>query len=263
MNYPIIDPVIFELGPLQVRWYGLMYIIGFVLAYLILLHLSRRRVFSIDRNDIEDLMVYGIIGLLIGARLGYCIFYNLEFYLAHPLKILAVWEGGLSFHGGLIGLVAAGALFARMRNKPFLMLADMGAVAGTPGLFFGRMGNFINGELYGRVTDVPWGMVFPGAGPYPRHPSQLYEAFLEGIVLFVVLFFLSMRVKVRGALIAVFLMGYGAARFFVEFFREPDAHIGFVVGILTMGQVLSLFMVAAGAAVLTLAVLWGKKEKSA
>ncbi|MFO8111985.1 MAG: prolipoprotein diacylglyceryl transferase, partial [Desulfosalsimonadaceae bacterium] len=190
MTYPMIDPVIFEIGPLQVRWYGLMYIIGFACAYLILLYLSRRRVFRIDRNEIEDLLVYGIIGLLLGARVGYCLFYNLEFYLANPLKILAVWEGGLSFHGGLIGLVIAGAVFARIRKKSFLMLVDMGAVAATPGLFFGRIGNFINGELYGRVTDVPWGMVFPGAGPYPRHPSQLYEALLEGLVLFAVLFFL-------------------------------------------------------------------------
>ncbi len=256
----MIDPVIFEIGPLQVRWYGLMYIIGFACAYLILLYLSRRRVFAIERTEIEDLMVYGIVGLLLGARVGYCLFYNLEFYLANPLKIFAVWEGGLSFHGGLIGLVIAGAVFARMREKSFLMLADMGAVAATPGLFFGRIGNFINGELYGRVTDVPWGMVFPGAGPYPRHPSQLYEAFLEGIVLFVVLFFLSLKVRLRGALIAVFLMGYGLARFFVEFFREPDAHIGFVAAALTMGQVLSLFMTAAGAALFVVLVMQRKKK---
>ncbi|MGM0403399.1 MAG: prolipoprotein diacylglyceryl transferase [Thermodesulfobacteriota bacterium] len=255
MTYPMIDPVIFEIGPLQVRWYGLMYIIGFACAYLILLYLSRRRVFRIDRNEIEDLLVYGIIGLLLGARVGYCLFYNLEFYLANPLKILAVWEGGLSFHGGLIGLVIAGAVFARIRKKSFLMLVDMGAVAATPGLFFGRIGNFINGELYGRVTDVPWGMVFPGAGPYPRHPSQLYEALLEGLVLFAVLFFLSLKVRLRGVLIAVFLMGYGLARFFVEFFREPDAHIGFVAAALTMGQVLSLFMAAAGAAVFVVLVM--------
>lgn len=259
MTYPMIDPVIFEIGPLQVRWYGLMYIIGFACAYLILLYLSRRRVFAMERSEIEDLLVYGIVGLLLGARVGYCIFYNLAFYLANPLKIFAVWEGGLSFHGGLIGLVIAGAVFARMRNKSFLVLADMGAVAATPGLFFGRIGNFINGELYGRITDVPWGMIFPGAGPYPRHPSQLYEAFLEGVVLFTVLFFLSLKVRLRGALIAVFLLGYGLARFFVEFFREPDAHIGFVFGAFTMGQVLSLFMAAVGAALFVLLVVQRKK----
>lgn len=250
MSYPLIDPVIFEFGPLQVRWYGLMYIVSFACAYLVLRYLSRRRVFPVAPREIEDLLVYCIIGLLAGARLGYCLFYNLDYYLVHPLKILAVWEGGMSFHGGLIGVVVVGVLFARTRKKSFLMLADMGAVAAPPGLFFGRIGNFINAELYGRVTDAPWGMVFPGAGPHPRHPSQLYEALLEGLILFVLLFFLSFKVQTRGMLIAVFLMGYGLARFFVEFFREPDAHIGFVLGMLTMGQVLSLCMVAAGTALL-------------
>jgi phosphatidylglycerol---prolipoprotein diacylglyceryl transferase len=250
MNYPLIDPIIFEIGPLQVRWYGVMYIVGFLCAYIILVHLSRRRRFNINTEEIQDLLLYGIVGLLAGARLGYIVFYNLGYYLGHPLKIFAVWEGGLSFHGGLIGLVFVGVVYAWKRKKSFLMLADMGAVAATPGLFFGRIGNFINGELYGRVTDVPWGIVFPGGGPYPRHPSQLYEAFLEGAVLFALLFYLSGKVRMRGALIATFLMGYGTARFFVEFFREPDAHIGFVVGTLTMGQLLSLSMVAAGAALM-------------
>lgn len=250
MNYPIIDPVIFEIGPLQVRWYGLMYIFAFICAYLIVTHLSRKKRFTLNSEEIQDLLLYAILGLLIGARLGYILFYNLEYYLAHPLSVFAVWEGGLSFHGGLIGLVVIGVIFARRRNKPFLMLADMAAVAAPPGLFFGRIGNFINGELYGRITDVPWGMVFPGAGPHPRHPSQLYEAFLEGAVLFVVLFYLSGKVQMRGALVSIFLIGYGIARFFVEFFREPDAHIGFVIGTLTMGQVLSLLMVAAGLAII-------------
>lgn len=246
MSYPLIDPVIFEIGPLQVRWYGLMYIVGFVCAYLVLLNLSRRRHFSMERKDVEDLLVYCIIGLLAGARLGYCLFYNPGYYIDNPLRIPAVWEGGLSFHGGLIGIVIAGILFAKARKKPFLMLADMGATAATPGLFFGRIGNFINGELYGRITDAPWGMVFPGAGPYPRHPSQLYEAFLEGLLLFLVLYAMSMKARMHGVILSVFLIGYGLARFFVEFFREPDAHIGFIAGGLTMGQVLCLVMVAAG-----------------
>ena len=253
----MIDPVIFELGPLQVRWYGLMYVLGFVCAYAILVYLSTRRkgFFRMDRGEIEDLLLYCIIGLLAGARLGYCFFYNPGYYLAHPLQVFAVWEGGMSFHGGLIGLVLVGAAYSRMKKKPFLMLADMAAVAATPGIFFGRIGNFINGELYGRITDVPWAMVFPGGGPYPRHPSQLYEAFLEGLLLFAVLFVLSMKVRMQGALISVFLIGYGLARFFVEFFREPDPHIGFVVGSLTMGQVLSLFMVAAGIVLISVQTL--------
>lgn len=250
MSYPWIDPVIFEIGPLQVRWYGLMYILGFASAYLVLLYLSRRKHFQIDRKEIEDLLVYCIVGLLLGARLGYSIFYNLDFYLDNPMRVLAVWEGGMSFHGGLIGIVIAGLIFSKIRKKSFFMLADMAAVASPPGLFFGRIGNFINGELYGRVTDVPWGMVFPGGGPYPRHPSQLYEALLEGVLLFIIMLTMSMKARMRGALISTFLIGYGIARIFVEFFREPDAHIGFVVGMLTMGQVLSLFMIAVGVSLL-------------
>jgi len=253
----LIDPVIFELGPLQVRWYGLMYVLGFVCAYAIAAYLSKRRkdYFRMDRGEIEDLLLYCIIGLLVGARLGYCFFYNPGYYLANPLHIFAVWEGGMSFHGGLIGLVLVGTAYSKIKKKSFVMLADMAAVAATPGIFFGRIGNFINGELYGRITDVPWAMVFPGAGPHPRHPSQLYEAFLEGLLLFVVLFVLSMKVRMQGALISVFLIGYGLARFFVEFFREPDPHIGFVLGSLTMGQVLSLFMVAAGIVVISVQTL--------
>lgn len=250
MRYPRIDPVFFEIGPLELRWYGLMYIIGFACAYLILRALSRRRGYDMNTKEIEDVLAYGIIGLIVGARLGYCLFYNFGYYASHPLKCLAVWEGGMSFHGGLIGLVVGGWLFSRLRHKPLLMLADMAALAAPPGLFFGRLGNFINAELYGRVTDVPWGMVFPGAGVLPRHPSQLYEAFFEGIVLFAVLFALSRKVHTRGVLISVFLAGYGLVRFCLEFFREPDAQLGFVLGAFTMGQILSLIMVGAGAVLL-------------
>ena len=250
MKYPQIDPVFFEIGPLQLRWYGLMYIIGFVCAYLVLVHLSRRGNYDMDKKEIEDLLAYGVVGLIIGARLGYCLFYNIGYYLSHPLRCLAIWEGGMSFHGGLIGLVLGGWLFSRLRNKSLIMLADMGALAAPPGLFFGRIGNFINAELYGRVTDVPWGMVFPGAGGLPRHPSQLYEAFFEGIVLFLVIFVLSSKVRTRGILISVFLAGYGFIRFVLEFFREPDPQLGFIVASITMGQILSLAMVAAGAILL-------------
>ncbi|HNU73663.1 MAG TPA: prolipoprotein diacylglyceryl transferase [Deltaproteobacteria bacterium] len=258
MRYPHIDPVFFEIGPLQLRWYGLMYIIGFVCAYFLLTNLSKRESYDMDRIDIEDLLAYGVIGLIVGARLGYCLFYNFGFYFSHPLKCLAIWEGGMSFHGGLIGLVLGGWLFSRRKNKSLLMLADMGALAATPGLFFGRIGNFINAELYGRVTDVPWGMVFPGAGDLPRHPSQLYEAFFEGIVLFVVLFAMSRKVRTRGVLISTFLAGYGLMRFMLEFFREPDAQLGFIIGPLTMGQILSLLMVGAGVILLMKAIKVGQ-----
>ena len=250
MEYPQIDPVFFQIGPLQFRWYGLMYIIGFACAFFIALNLIRRKGYDMSRPELEDLFTYAIAGLIIGARVGYCLFYNFSFYIHHPLKIFAVWEKGMSFHGGLIGLVLAGAVFAWRSGKPLLMLADMGALAATPGLFFGRMGNFINAELYGKVTDVSWGMVFPGGGPLPRHPSQLYEGFAEGLLLFVILYLMSRKVQTRGVLISCFLLLYGTMRFFLEFFREPDAHLGLFFGALSMGQILCLGMVAAGLALL-------------
>ncbi|HNQ86134.1 MAG TPA: prolipoprotein diacylglyceryl transferase [Deltaproteobacteria bacterium] len=246
MTYPQIDPVIVHLGPLQLRWYGLMYVIGFIVAYFVTVHICRRRGHPMTRTDVEDFVTYCILGLVLGARIGYCLIYNPVYYLTNPLKFLAVWEGGMSFHGGLIGLVLTGILFARARGKPFLLLADLGGLAATPGLFFGRIGNFINAELFGRVTDVPWGMVFPGGGPLPRHPSQLYEAFSEGLLLFVILYVLSRKVNTRGVVFGVFLAGYGLLRFIMEFFREPDPQIGFVFLSLTMGQTLCLIMVAAG-----------------
>lgn len=250
MKYPQIDPVFFQLGPLQFRWYGLMYIIGFVCAYFVLVNLSKRKGYDMNKAEIEDLVTYCVIGLVIGARLGYCIFYNFSYYIHHPLKCLAVWEGGMSFHGGLIGLLLAGWIFSRVKGKSYLMLADMGALAATPGLFFGRIGNFINAELYGRVTDAPWGMVFPGAGDLPRHPSQLYEALTEGVLLFVILFALSRKTNTRGMLISWFLILYGSMRFFLEFFREPDSQLGFVIGTLTMGQILCVLMIGTGAVLL-------------
>ncbi|PKM70407.1 MAG: prolipoprotein diacylglyceryl transferase [Firmicutes bacterium HGW-Firmicutes-18] len=246
MKYPVIGPVLIHLGPLQIRWYGLMYVIGFVLAYFIMKKVAKNRDYSLEQQDIEDLVAYCILGLVIGARIGYCFFYNFSYYIYHPFKIIAVWEGGMSLHGGLIGVLIVGWLFSIKRKKSFLMLADLGAVAATPGLFFGRMGNFINAELYGRITNVPWGMVFPGAGPFPRHPSQIYEAFFEGIVLFFIMYILSRRKSVHGTLIGSFLIIYGIMRFFIEFFREPDPQIGFILGIFSMGQVLCIIMITIG-----------------
>ncbi|HEY9162703.1 MAG TPA: prolipoprotein diacylglyceryl transferase [Desulfomonilia bacterium] len=247
MNYPNIDPVLVNIwGPLQIRWYGLMYVIGFVLAFLIINSASKRRQNGLSRLDIEDLFAYSIAGLIIGARLGYCIIYDFSYFMLRPIEIFMPWNGGMSFHGGLIGLLAAGYIFAKRRRKNFLMLADMGALGAPPGLFFGRIGNFINGELYGRVTDVPWGMIFPGGGPLPRHPSQLYEASLEGLVLFLIVFGISFKSKINGMLLSAFLFFYGLFRFILEFFRQPDVQKGFVIGPFSMGQVLCFMMMALG-----------------
>jgi phosphatidylglycerol---prolipoprotein diacylglyceryl transferase len=251
MTYPIVDPVLIHMGPLQVRWYGLMYVIGFIVAYLILIDLCRRKDLPLTKVDIEDLLTGCIIGLVLGARVGYCLIYNPMYYLSHPMKFFAVWEGGMSFHGGLIGLLLTGWAFSVWRKKPFLMLADLGAVVATPGLFFGRIGNFINGELFGRVTDVPWAMVFPGGGPLPRHPSQIYEAVFEGLILFMILYGLSRKTRSHGIIVSVFLISYGIVRFFLEKFREPDPQLGFVLGTYTMGQILSGLMLVAGIGLLS------------
>ncbi len=247
MKYPDIDPVLVNIwGPLQIRWYGLMYVIGFVLAFLIVNSASKRRQNGLSRLEIEDLFAYSIAGLIIGARIGYCIIYDFSYYAFRPLEILMPWKGGMSFHGGLIGLLAAGFIFAKRRSKNFLMLADMGALGAPPGLFFGRIGNFINGELYGRVTDVPWGMVFPGGGPQPRHPSQLYEAFLEGFILFLIVYGISFKSKINGVILSAFLFFYGLFRFILEFFRQPDVQKGLIIGPMTMGQVLCFLMMGLG-----------------
>jgi len=261
MRYPNIDPVLIHVGPFAVRWYGLMYVVGFLLGYFLLLKLSQREEYDLTKQEVGDLLYFCIAGLVLGARLGYCLIYNFSYYVHEPLKIFAVWEGGMSFHGGLAGAAIAGWVFAHRRHKSLLMIADLGAVAAPLGLFFGRIGNFINGELYGRVTSMPWGMVFPGAGNLPRHPSQLYEAFFEGLILFCILIWLSRKRHPRGFLMASFLTGYGVFRFFLEFFREPDPQIGFVVGPFTMGQILCSIMVAAGIALFYVAGKKGNVEE--
>ncbi len=245
LQYPNINPVIVRVGPLAVRWYGMMYLIGFASSYFLVKY-QLKKSGNRDRFDVDSLYSYVIIGLLAGARLGYVVFYNLPFYLEHPLELFAVWHGGMSFHGGLIGSVVAGYLFCKKMKLNFWHTADLVIVTAPIGLGLGRLANFINGELYGRVTDVAWAMVFPAGGPAPRHPSQLYEFFLEGVVLFVVLWILRRKNYKPGILTSVFLILYGAFRFFVEFFREPDAQLGYVLGMFTMGQVLSLSMLLAG-----------------
>jgi phosphatidylglycerol:prolipoprotein diacylglycerol transferase len=250
ISFPSIDPVLLRLGPLEVRWYGFMYILGFVAAYFVIRSELRRKNGPIPAEHADDLLFYLILGLLVGARVGYALFYNFWSYLWAPWEILAVWHGGMSFHGGLIGMVISGFIFAKRRNAPFLELADIGALSAPIGLMLGRLGNFINGELFGRVTTVPWGIVFPTGGDLPRHPSQLYESFFEGPVLFLFLWWLRVRTKRDGEVLAAFLIGYGILRFIIEFFREPDFHLGFIMYHLSMGQLLCSAMIAAGIALM-------------
>lgn len=248
MPFPHIDPVIFHLGPLQVRWYGLMYVLGFVATLLLVRHQIRKYdLRDLDRHS-ENLNIVLILSLIVGGRLGYVLFYNFSYFLQHPLEIPATWHGGMSFHGALIGLLAGGWLFCRKNRLDFLQAADIYVVTVPIGLGLGRIGNFINAELCGRVTDVPWGMVFPGGGPLPRHPSQLYECLLEGLLLFVILWTLKDRMRrwPSGIMLSLFLILYGMFRFLAELFREPDSQVGFVAGLLTMGQVLSILMICAG-----------------
>ena len=235
------------MGPLEVRWYGFMYLLGFVAAYFVIRSELKRRGGPIPAENADDLLFYLILGLLLGGRIGYVLFYNLPAYIRAPWEIFAVWHGGMSFHGGLIGMVVFGLIFARSRKAPFWVLADIGAMAAPIGLMLGRLGNFINGELFGRVTSVPWGIVFPGGGNLPRHPSQLYEAFLEGPVLFAVLWLSRKKTKRPGEILCLFLAFYGVARFVVEFFREPDPQLGFILFGLTMGQLLCLSMILCSA----------------
>lgn len=246
IRFPHIDPEIFRIGPLAIRWYSIMYLLGFILSYLLVRYQIKKRGLNIRKDIIEALYSYLILGLLIGARLGYVFFYNISFYIENPLEIFAVWHGGMSFHGGLIGTTIAGYLFCKKYKIDFWRTADLIIVTAPIGLGLGRIGNFINGELYGRVTDVPWAIVFPSGGPYPRHPSQLYEFFFEGVALFLILWRLKDKKLKKGVLSSVFLMLYGSFRFLIEFFREPDIQLGFVAGFFTMGQLLSLIMIMIG-----------------
>lgn len=279
LYHPAIDPLILQIyGPIAIRWYSLMYIVGFLFCYLFLLYRIRKNIIKISAQMLSDVIFAGFLGVIIGARLGYVLFYNLEGTLANPLSIFMVWNGGMSFHGGMIGIVAGILIYALIKKINFLDLADVVGVPIPMALAFGRWGNFVNGELWGRPTDVPWGMVFPGiprdkcfpvTEPWvremadkvgmiippnaqlinlPRHPSQLYEMILEGIVLFFVLYFVSkLKDKPRGLITWAFFLGYGLARFFIEFFREPDTQIGYLAGgWYTMGMTLSLPMIAVG-----------------
>ena len=248
MNYwhqPDIDPVLIHLwGPFQIRWYSLLYVGGFIVARYILARLARESRFRFTSENVEQYIVWALVGGVVGARIIYCIVYDPRSLLDNPLYLFQVYKGGLSFHGGLLGVITAGFLFCRKHKIPFWNLFDASALAVPVGLAMGRIGNFINGELYGRVSTVPLAMVFKDGGPLPRHPSQLYEFFLEGVLLLVVLWAVKKRFTKDGQLSLVFLMGYCAARFTGEYFREPDAQVGYLLLGLTMGQILSLVMVA-------------------
>jgi phosphatidylglycerol---prolipoprotein diacylglyceryl transferase len=241
-----INPILIELGPFRLSWYGLMYVFGFAASYLLVQYQMKRKDFGISKLEVENLYFYLILGLVIGARLGYVLFYDLKMYLADPFEIVAIWHGGMSFHGGLIGVIIVGIVFSWKNRKSFWKVSDLIIVTAPVGLGFGRIGNFINGELYGRVTHLPWGLIFPKGGSLPRHPSQLYESGLEGGLLFLILWFLKDRRLPDGSLLALFLFFYGAFRFVVEFFREPDAQLGFILGPFTMGQLLCTLMMVGG-----------------
>jgi phosphatidylglycerol:prolipoprotein diacylglycerol transferase len=249
--HPQFDPVALHLGPLAIRWYGLMYLLAFALFLL----LGRRRIMTGPQpgwtvKELDDLLFYGVLGVVLGGRLGYVLFYQPAHFLSHPFEIFYVWQGGMAFHGGFLGVLAAMWLFARHSGKPWLAITDFIAPLVPLGLAAGRLGNFINGELWGRASDVPWAMLFPQAGELPRHPSQLYQFALEGLALFAILWLFSRRPRPVGAVSGLFLVGYGSFRFLAEFTREPDSYLGLLAMGLSMGQWLSLPMIVAGAIML-------------
>lgn len=258
MTFPNIDPILFSLGPLHIRWYGLMYVLGFTASYFLVRRQIRLFSYPALEPVFENLNLALILSVVLGGRLGYVFFYNFSYYLHHPLEIPATWTGGMSFHGACIGVLAGGWLFLRKKKLDYWKVADIYVVTVPIGLGLGRLGNFINGELYGRVTDVPWGIIFPEGGPLPRHPSQIYEMLLEGVVLFCVLWLQKARPWQispslsrcsrwpHGSMVALFLICYGLFRFLVESVREPDPQIGLLMGLITMGQLLSSAMIAGG-----------------
>lgn len=263
--YQAIDPVAFAFGPLEVRWYGLAYLAGFALAFLVMARVAKRWRVRIDEDALSVIMLCVVVGVIVGARLGYVLFYGDGYYLEHPKEILALNKGGMSFHGGLLGALLAGLVAAKITRIPYLTLADIGCIGAPLGLFFGRCANFVNGELWGAPTDAAWGVVFGGsAGMMPRHPSQLYEALLEGVLLFCILYALSRKVppRPRGTFLGVFLSMYGVFRFLIEFVREPDSQLGYLWGgWLTMGQVLSVPLIVAGVALLVYAHVAKKPQQ--
>jgi len=261
LTFPNFDPILIQLGPFAIRWYALAYIAGILIGWLYARAIIRnQRLWGgpapLTTADYDDFIVWVTLGIILGGRIGYVLFYNPEYFAAHPFEALQLWKGGMSFHGGFTGCIAAVVLFAKSRGIPVLSLGDITCAVGPIGLFLGRLANFINGELWGRPADVPWAVVFPTGGPLPRHPSQLYEAGLEGVVLLLVLGFLIRRGALRrpGLIIGAFAIGYALARSFCELFREPDAQLGFLWGGLTMGMLLSLPLLLFGVALIARAL---------
>jgi len=244
--HPNIDPVAFSIGPLAVRWYGLMYLLGFGAAWWLGIRRIERGRAPVNRTQFDDLVFLAVLGVILGGRLGYVLFYKPAHYASHPMEIFAVWQGGMSFHGGLLGVMLAMGVASWRHKVDYLRLMDFLAPLTPLGIAAGRLGNFINGELWGRTTTLPWGMVFRGAGDVPRHPSQLYQFALEGLTLFVLLWWFSLKPRPRGQVSALFLLGYGSLRFIGEFAREPDAFLGYLALGFTMGQWLCLPMIAGG-----------------
>jgi len=262
LQFPVIDPIIFSIGPVALRWYGMMYLIGFVAAMFIANKAADKSGGQWTRDQVSDLLFYSFLGVILGGRIGYVLFYQWDYFLADPLYLFQIWEGGMSFHGGLLGVITAVYFFARKANKSFLIVADFVAPLVPIGLGMGRLGNFINAELWGRETDVPWAMVFPTDSlQLPRHPSQLYEFFLEGVVLFAILYVVTRKPRSLGLAAGTFLIGYGVFRSIVEFFREPDAHLGLYFSFISKGQILSIPMILVGFLIIYLGYL--SQEKSA
>jgi len=255
--FPNIDPVFLRIGPLQLRWYGLMYMLSFIIGYFVLRRFAKERKLNLTTDDLYDLMFYLILGVMIGGRLGYVLLYDLSNYIGDPFSIFAIWQGGMSFHGGFIGVVVAAWWVSRKKRWNFWDIADLVCAAVPIGLGLGRIGNFINGELFGRPTNLPWGMVFPEGGAVARHPSQIYEALLEGVMLFLILSWFY-RKNFRSGTVFWALVGfYGLFRFLVEFVREPDAHLGLDLGPFTRGQLLTFPMLVAG---LALTVIYARRS---
>lgn len=257
IQFPIIDPIIFSIGPIALRWYGFMYLIGFILAMVLANKAADKSKGLWTRDQVSDLLFYGFLGVILGGRIGYVLFYNFDYFLSDPLYLFKIWTGGMSFHGGLLGVITAVFFFARKQKKSFLQVGDFVAPLVPLGLGTGRIGNFINAELWGRETDVPWAMVFPTDSlQLLRHPSQLYEFFLEGVVLFCIIYFICRKPKPAGVASGLILSGYGTFRIIVEFFREPDAHLGFIFAFVSMGQILSIPMVLGGVGL----IVWAMKQ---
>ncbi|AFX98397.1 prolipoprotein diacylglyceryl transferase [Candidatus Endolissoclinum faulkneri L2] len=249
----MIDPIAIAMGPLSIRWYALAYIAGIIVGWKYVIYLSKSYPILFDHKLFDSLLLYVTCGIILGGRIGYVLFYNLNYYFSNPEEMFMVWRGGMSFHGGFLGVVVAIALFARKANLSIFIIGDLVASAAPIGLFFGRIANFINGELFGRAApDLPWAIIFPNGGEIPRHPSQIYEALLEGIVLFIFIRRVSIKTQRPGIAVTSFVIGYGIVRTICEFFRAPDAQIGFVISHLSMGQILSLPMILIGGIIMFL-----------